>query len=60
MKGKNELVLCTAEMLVAVQEYLDKRMGDYAPLATDVIPNKDYASNTFNIKLEEKSDPNRT
>lgn len=31
MQGRNELHLCGAEMAVAVQEYLNKRMGQYAP-----------------------------
>ena len=36
MRGNNILQLCTAELLVAVQEYLDKRMRNYAPLANDI------------------------
>ena len=50
MKGNNELHLCIAEMLVAVQEYLNKRMGLYAPVAKDI----GYESHTFKIRLAEK------
>lgn len=31
MKGCNALDLCHAEMIVAMQEYIDKRFGAYAP-----------------------------
>ena len=31
MIGRNQITLCLAEAIVAFQEYLDKRMGDYAP-----------------------------
>ena len=36
MNGKNELRLCALEMLVALQEYVDKRLGSYAPKVNDV------------------------
>jgi len=31
MIGSNELLLCEAEMMVVIQEYLDKRISAYAP-----------------------------
>jgi hypothetical protein len=31
MKGNNTLILCMAEMKVALQEYIDKRLGEHAP-----------------------------
>ena len=48
MQGKNELTLCEAELLVAVQEYLHKRLGSYTPKAVN-ISNKNYA---YTITLE--------
>lgn len=37
MIGNNELRLCKAEMKIALQEYLDARMGEYAPSVNDVV-----------------------
>ena len=51
MLGNNQLHLCIAEMMVAVQEYLDKRMTTYAPKVTDVTM---YKGETFVINLSEK------
>jgi hypothetical protein len=51
MIGRNELKLCAAEMLVALQEYIDKRWGAYSPKAIDVQHNKDM----YTITLEGKS-----
>jgi hypothetical protein len=31
MKGSNTLILCMAEMKVALQEYIDARLGGHAP-----------------------------
>lgn len=31
MKGNNELMLNEATLIEAMQEYLNKRMGDFAP-----------------------------
>lgn len=56
MIGKNKLVLCQAEMLVAIQEYLDKRMTVYAPKAFTVEENKSEYS--FVISIEGKSNEN--
>lgn len=36
MKGNNTLELNTATIIEALQEYLDKRMGEFAPKVTDV------------------------
>jgi len=36
MLGNNEIKLCMSEAMVAFQEYLDKRMGDYAPRVDDL------------------------
>lgn len=55
MKGTNELHLCKAEMLVALQEYLDKRLGPYAPQAVNVRATPDSA--TFIVALTAKPSP---
>jgi hypothetical protein len=57
MKGSNELHLCTAEMMVAVQEYLDKRMAGYAPSVDTVRVEKDVGCLTFIVVLKEKEPP---
>jgi len=36
MRGTNTLHFNAATMIEAMQEYLDKRMGDYAPQVTDI------------------------
>ena len=50
MIGNNELRLCKAEMQVALQEYLDARMGKYAPSVSDVAE-RDHA---FRVTLVER------
>lgn len=50
MRGNNVLQICTTELLVAVQEYLDKRMRNYAPLAYDI----QARDGTFYISLKEQ------
>ena len=52
MIGVNKLELCEAELMVALQEYLDKRMGEYAPKVDGVA--QDKAAGTFNIRLKAK------
>lgn len=52
MIGCNKLELCAAELLVAIQEYLDKRMGDYAPKASDV--KQERVGGVFVITLKQK------
>lgn len=37
MVGNNKLIFNEATMIEAMQEYLDKRMGSYAPQVTTVI-----------------------
>lgn len=36
MKGCNRLDLCASEMMVAMQEYVNTRLGVYAPVVTAV------------------------
>ena len=36
MKGNNSLIFNTATMIEALQEYLNKRMSDFAPKVTGV------------------------
>jgi hypothetical protein len=54
MNGRNELHLCTAEMMVAVQEYLNKRMAAYAPAVTGIRAKDGSTAPTFVILLEAK------
>ena len=48
MQGKNELHLCEAELVVAVQEYLHKRWGQYTPKVIGVT----YNNHTYRVLLE--------
>ena len=57
MNGTNELHLCTAEMMVAVQEYLNKRMSVYAPKVDDVRTTNMGSRMTFVIRLKAKKTP---
>lgn len=50
MIGNNELRLCQAEMLIALQEYLDKRMGEYAPKVSNV----EERDASFRVSLRER------
>lgn len=50
MKGNNTLVLCMAEMKVAVQEYIDKRLGEHAPQVRHVKASS-TADWTFAVEL---------
>jgi hypothetical protein len=54
MKGNNTIELNTASMIEALQEYLDKRMGEYAPKVTDVKYSKPGYDTTFNISVSEQ------
>ena len=56
MKGNNTLTICMAELLVAIQEYLDKRMGEYAPKASYIRKGSDDSG--FHIDLKEKEPSN--
>ena len=53
MQGNNTLVLCMAEMIVAMQEYIDKRLGEHAPKVTN-IKFSSVADWTFSIELTDK------
>jgi len=48
MQGKNELHLCEAELVVAVQEYLHKRWGYYTPKVVGI----GYNNHTYKVSLE--------
>ena len=50
MIGTNKLILCPAEMCVAVQEYIDKRMGKYAPQVESV----SYSNSSFEVLLRSR------
>lgn len=54
MRGSNTLVLCMAEMKVAVQEYIDKRLGEFAPRVNTI--KADQASWTFSVELSDKEE----
>ena len=55
MNGHNELHLCPAEMVVAMQEYLNKRMTSYAPTVAHVTVTGTMSSTqTFVISLKAK------
>ena len=51
MKGNNDLVLNHATVIEALQEYLDKQMGTYAPQVVCIIPKSD---NTVIVSVSEK------
>ena len=51
MKGNNEFHFNQATMTEAMQEYLNKRMGEFAPTVTCVFSNE-YGA-VFVIKTEE-------
>lgn len=53
MKGNNELILNEASMIVAVQEYLNKRITLDTPKVVTIWPARDGLANLFTIKLEE-------
>ncbi len=53
MIGNNKLELCEAELMVALQEYLDKRMCTWAPKVAGV--SQDKSSGTFTITLKAKA-----
>lgn len=55
MIGNNKLELCEAEMMVALQEYLDKRMRTFAPKVVGV--SQDKSSGVFTIELKSKELP---
>ncbi len=52
MKGNNQIILCLAEMKIAMQEYIDKRMGKYASNVHGIA--YDSSDYTFTIQLTDK------
>jgi len=57
MQGNNEFHICGVEMQKAMQEWLDKRMGEYAPEVTDVSEDKGPGkTKTFIISTTEKAE----
>lgn len=59
MIGNNTMLLNTATMMQAVQEWLDKRMPECAPEVTN-ITGKDSTRGTFEITLNERPTPTNT
>ena len=57
MKGNNELILNTATMIEAVQEWLDRRMPEHAPQVNHVTSKPD-GSGMFTVSLMERETPN--
>ena len=55
MKGWNTLSLCQTEMKVAMQEYVDRRFGQYAPEVEKVWEITKEAG-TFQIFLKERNE----
>lgn len=53
MKGNNTLVLCMAEMRVAVQEYIDKRLGEFAP-RVNMIKQSAVGDWSFSVELTDQ------
>jgi hypothetical protein len=53
MKGNNSLILCMAEMKIAMQEYLNKRLGAYAPEVRNIKVN--VSEHTFEIQMQEQT-----
>ena len=51
MRGNNELVLNEASMIVAVQEYIDKRITVDTPKVVSVVV-ADKLLTLFSVKLE--------
>ena len=51
MKGNNDLILNHATVIEALQEYLDKQMGTYAPFVVSITPKSD---NTVIVSVSEK------
>lgn len=55
MKGQNTLQLNEATLIDALQEYIDKRMGSYAPKVTAVkMESGGGYSKTFEVKTDDK------
>jgi hypothetical protein len=56
--GQNTLQLNEATLIEALQEYIDKRMGSYAPKVTGVkMGSSGSYLKTFAVKTDDKPDP---
>jgi len=55
VKGNNTLELNEATLIEAMQEYLDKRMTDYAPKVTSVKSSKVGLSDNFTVHVEART-----
>jgi len=51
MRGNNDLILNHATIIEALQEYLDKRMGDYSPQVVCITPSK---ADCITVSVSEK------
>ena len=54
MRGNNTLELNEATLIEAMQEYLDKRMGQFAPLVKGVSVTGQGYEKTFNVSVSDK------
>lgn len=57
MIGRNTMSLNTATMIEAMQEYLDKRMGEHAPRVMNVEADSRGMGSSFKIETEGKEVP---
>jgi hypothetical protein len=59
MIGNNELILNKATMVLAVQEYLDKRLieGSRVTVTDVAMPNSGTAQDTFRVKVAKEDKP---
>lgn len=55
MRGNNDLILNEATIKEAMQEYLDKRMGEFAPQVTGVKYNNKY-DYAFTVSVSSKEE----
>ena len=55
MKGNNTLELNEAALIEAMQEYLDRRMTDYAPKVTAVKSSRIGLSDGFTVHVEART-----
>jgi len=53
MKGNNELILNEATLIEAMQEYLDKRMGEFAPAVKSIKWGGKYDGFTVSVSGKE-------
>lgn len=60
MIGNNQLNLNQATMIEAMQEYLDKRMGPFAPKVTAVGFHRAGMDETFHVHVERELSPTQS